>query len=161
MFGIARATLKTAMPILAAASLFLMPSVATASEVMTVCTARSAVLPAAASGGDFQLAHLLAASSAQIKPFAGNAIALTRDENGFDLIVGWRQSGEHSLRAAGVEVMGTDLGGLIDLMVFDASQNVVHYVFSLDANGAGDMLSNDDADLGDQETSSFGCRNPR
>ena len=144
-----------------AASFSVAPT-AEAAEMVTVCRI-SAVSPQAASGkGDFQLSRLLTSSAEGVDPAVDDSIALTRDERGYDLIINWHQKGEHSLRAAGADILGLEFGGLTHLMVAGGRKHVENYLFTLDEGGAGDLLWSGEASLGQDDTSSnFICTKPR
>jgi hypothetical protein len=135
---------------------------AAAAEIMTVCRIHGGESPTASVGGDFRLLGRLAFSTESVDPAATASIALTRDERGFDLIVNWRQENEHSLRAAGADILGMELGSLIHLMVPGDQGRIEHYLFNLDEDGSGDLLWNREASLREDDTSSsFVCTKPR
>ena len=68
-------------------------------------------------------------------------IALTHDENGFDLLLNWGESSEHSLRAEGAEIIGAEPSPeLVHLMVAHDNGSLEHFLFNLDENGSGELL---------------------
>jgi len=68
-------------------------------------------------------------------------IALWRDDNGFDILVNWGKSDQHSLRADGAQILGAAPDPeLVHLMVAHSDGGLEHFLFSLDANGSGELL---------------------
>ena len=143
------------------AALFLATQTADAAEMVTVCHITAASSPTSSGKADFQLSRLLTLSAEGADPIARDSIALTRDGRDFDLVINWHQKGEHSLRAAGADILAMELGGLTHLMVADSREHVEHYLFTLDEAGSGDLLWNGEAPLGQDDTSRFTCTKPR
>lgn len=156
-----RSIAKSALLIVTAASLAFLSAPAAATEVVTVCGSHPATVQAPSGSRDFQLSRVLALSAETIDPIGNKSIALVRDERGFDLVINWHQQGEHSLRAGGADILEMDLGSLIHLMVADEQKHVEHYLFSLDEDGAGDLLWNSESLREDDAASSFACTKPR
>ena len=84
-----------------------------------------------------------------IVPLSGRAdtadnnalIALWQDDKGFDILVNWGESDQHSLRADGAEILGVAPSSeLVHLMVAHSDGGLEHFLFSLDANGSGELL---------------------
>lgn len=131
-------------------------SIVTAIVTAIVTTAGSFVTPASAelvtvcaSSTQSEARESLPSSRlAAIIPLGGQSradedslIALTRDETGFDLIVNWGESSEHSLRAEGAEIVGAAPDAeLVDLMVAHHNGTLEHFLFNLDENGSGELL---------------------
>jgi len=162
MFASRHAIAKATMPIIAGmVSAFFVISEATAAEKITVCSAKGAGASQGAGKGFLQLSRLLALPAEDID--AGNdTIALTQDEQGFDLILNWHQQDEHSLRAGGVDILGTALGNLIHVMVAGGQDRIEHYLFNLDEDGSGDLLWDAGASQRQNDSSaSFACTKPR
>jgi len=68
-------------------------------------------------------------------------IALWKDDNGFDILVNWGKSDQHSLRADGAQILGTAPDAeLVHLMVAHSDGGLEHFLFSLDAHGSGELL---------------------
>jgi hypothetical protein len=158
MFVTRRFIAQATMPIIGGVvSVLFAISQANAAETITVCSAKGTE----ASKGDLlQLSRLLALPAEVID--AGNdSVALTRDEQGFDLILNWHQQNEHSLRADSVDILGTELGSLIHLMAARQG-SIEHYLFNLDEEGSGDLLWDAGASQRGKDTSaSFACTKPR
>ncbi len=133
---------------------------AAAPEVMTVCGSHQAELSNASGNSGFQLSSLSGAADA-IGSLGTESLALTRDHGDFDLILNWHQADEHSLRAAGVDVLGMDLGGLVHLMVALSPEHIEHYLFTLDDDGSGDVLLSRGSSLRDDDALSLACTKPR
>ena len=77
------------------------------------------------------------------RPDAGDdsLIALWKDDNGFDILVNWGKSDQHSLRADGAQILGAAPDPeLVHLMVAHSDGGLEHFLFSLDANGSGELL---------------------
>ena len=68
-------------------------------------------------------------------------IALWKDDNGFDILVNWGKSSQHSLRADGAQILGMAPDPeLVHLMVAHSDGGLEHFLFSLDLNGSGELL---------------------
>jgi hypothetical protein len=68
-------------------------------------------------------------------------IALWQDDNGFDILMNWGESDQHSLRADGAQIIGAAPSSeLVHLMVAHADGGLEHFLFSLDAEGSGEVL---------------------
>jgi len=77
------------------------------------------------------------------RPDAGDdsLIALWKDDNGFDILVNWGKRDQHSLRADGAQILGMAPDPeLVHLMVAHGDGGLEHFLFSLDANGSGELL---------------------
>jgi hypothetical protein len=89
-----------------------------------------------------------------IIPLSGQArieddalIALWRDDKGFDILVNWHESDEHSLRAEGAQVIGAAPSpALVHLMVAYPDGALEHFLFSLNDKGAGELLRSASSD---------------
>src|SRR3979490_1269436 len=129
-------------------ALFVTPAMA---DVVTVCS-RPNLTPLSAT----QLAPLAKLSQAFADARLGSAtgpapqVALARDDKGFDVVLNWHDEGEQSLRASGADILDTTLGdNLIHLMVAGGTGSLEHFLFSLDDDGAGELLwsrASDDSD---------------
>jgi hypothetical protein len=83
-----------------------------------------------------------------IIPLSGRAdadenalIALWQDDSGFDILVNWGESGQHSLRAEGAQIIGAaPSSALVHLMVAHGDGGLEHFLFSLDDEGAGQLV---------------------
>jgi hypothetical protein len=78
-------------------------------------------------------------------------IALWRDDKGFDILVNFGKRDQHSLRADGAQILGMAPDNeLVHLMVARGDGGLEHFLFDLDANGAGELLrSSSDNDVPD------------
>jgi hypothetical protein len=143
------------------ASAWIVTPALAAPEILTVCGSHVADSAGLSSRGGLVLSSLLFSSAEVGLTVSRDSVALTHDQNGYDLIVDWHGSDEHSLRAAGVDILGMELGGLIHLMVRQSSEHVEQYVFTLDEDGSGDLLWSGATSLSDDDASSFACSKPR
>jgi hypothetical protein len=83
-----------------------------------------------------------------IIPLSGRAntdedalIALWQDDNGFDIVVNWGESNQHSLRADGAQIIGmAPSSELVHLMVAHSDGGLEHFLFHLDVNGSGELV---------------------
>ena len=87
-------------------------------------------------------------------------IALWQDDGGFDILVNWGESDQHSLRADGAQIIGMAPNSeLVHLMVAHADGNIEQFLFNLDTNGSGELLR---SAAGDASASSKAvCVEPR
>jgi len=159
MFAIRRLTIPAASVLIASA--FIGAPAAAAPEVMTVCGSHQAELTKPSGNAGFQLSSLAGLSAEGIGSLGTESLALTRDHDDFDLILNWHQADEHSLRAAGVDMLGTDLGGLVHLMVAVSPEHIEHYLFNLDDDGSGDVLMSRGSSLRDDDALTLACSKPR
>ncbi len=70
------------------------------------------------------------------------SLALWRDANGFDLIIGWGRNDQISLRAEGAEIMGNEMGpDFVHIIVARArSHGFEHFIFSFDPDMDGRLI---------------------
>jgi len=160
MFLLRRLPVRITAAIAVMASACLGMSAASAAETITVCGNHSAGASAQSGKRNFQLSRLVAAAQ-PVNSARNDSFALMRDDGGFDLIVNWHEADEHSLRAAGADILGMELGGLIHLMVPADQGKVEHYLFSLDQDGSGGLMRSGEASLGESDTVRFACSKPR
>jgi hypothetical protein len=161
MFVTRRLTVTTAMASALIATAFAAVPAAAAPEVMTVCGIQQAGLSKPSGNSGFQLSSLSGLSAEGTGSLGTESLALTRDHDDFDIIVNWHQADEHSLRAAGVDVLGMDLGGLVHLMVALSPEHIEHYLFNLDDDGSGDVLLSRGSSLREDDALSLACTKPR
>ena len=78
-------------------------------------------------------------------------IALWEDDKGFDILMNFGKSDQHSLRADGAQVLGVAPDNeLVHLMVAHNDGGLEHFLFDLDDNGSGELLrSSSDNDVPD------------
>jgi hypothetical protein len=78
-------------------------------------------------------------------------IALWQDDKGFDILVNFGKSDQHSLRADGAQILGMAPDNeLVHLMIAHSDGGLEHFLFDLDANGTGELLrSSSDNDVPD------------
>jgi hypothetical protein len=121
------------------AALFFLATPA-AAEIVTVCALPSRpVTPVAAF-----LQGILPSQ-------APRQIALLRDEQGYDIVLNWRDAGEQSLRGTGADIMGLPLGGdAVHLMVSREREGLEHFLFTLD-HGEGELLQSHESETGSEE----------
>jgi hypothetical protein len=117
-------------------------------EVLTVCAT-----PAQSSANSERFPTRRLADA--IIPLSGRAntdddalIALWQDDAGFDILINWGESGQHSLRADGAQILGAAPDSeLVHLMVAHADGGLEHFLFDLDASGSGELLRSLAADI--------------
>ena len=131
-------------------------------EILTVCASstQSSATPEPFSPSRF--AGALIPLSGQIRVEDDALIALWQDDKGFDILVNWGGSDQHSLRAEGAQVIGSAQGSdLVHLMVAYNDGALEHFLFNLD-DGAGELLRSvaSDAPGGSSETDAI-CFKPR
>ncbi|HMI98079.1 MAG TPA: hypothetical protein VK479_16340 [Micropepsaceae bacterium] len=141
-------------------ALFVTPAVA---DILTVCS-RPDLTPLSAT----QMAPLAKLSQAFADARLGSAtgaasqVALARDDKGFDVVLNWHGEGEQSLRASGADIFDMALGdNLIHLMIAGGAGGLEHFLFSLDDDGAGELLWSRASDDADAHTSRSVCTSPR
>jgi hypothetical protein len=151
---------RLAISIVTVLALFVTPALA---EVVTVCS-RPNLTPLAAT----HIAPLAKLSQAFADARLGSAtgamsrVALARDDKGFDVVLNWHDEGEQSLRASGADILDMALGNnLIHLMVAGGADGLEHFLFSLDDDGAGELLWSRASDDSDAHTSRSVCTSPR
>lgn len=141
-------------------ALFVTPAVA---DVVTVCSSPSLdPLPAAQTAPLAKLSQAFA--DARLAPATGavSRVALARGDKGFDVVLNWHDEGEQSLRASGADILDMTLGdNLIHLMVSKGAGSLEHFLFSLDDDGAGELLWSRAPDDSDAHTSRSVCTSPR
>jgi hypothetical protein len=124
--------------IVTAAASFATPASA---QVLTVCADPS---HASATPGRFstrRLANGIIPLSGRTNTDDDALIALWQDDTGFDILMNWGKSDQHSLRADGAQILGMAPDpGLVHLMVAHADGGLEHFLFSLDSNGSGELL---------------------
>ena len=132
-------------------------------DVVTVCARPNlAALPATQMAPLAKLSQAFA--DARLAPTTGavSRVALARDDKGFDVVLNWHDEGEQSLRASGADILDTTLGdNLIHLMVAGGAGSLEHFLFSLDDDGAGELLWSRASDDSDAHTSRSVCTGPR
>ena len=115
-------------------------SIPAAAQVLTVC-ANSAPSSAALERFSPRLADSIIPLGGHAEAGDESLIALWKDDNGFDILVNWGKSNQHSLRANGAEILGMAPDPeLVHLMVAHSDGGLEHFLFSLDANGSGELL---------------------
>ena len=111
-----------------------------AAEILTVC--QSANTPATST----VIGSLLRVSNPADAEAAG-LIALSQDERGFDIVENFGQSSQHSLRDSGDNILGLPFSNeLVHLMVKHQGGSLEHFLFSLDAEGTGELLRSAEGD---------------
>ena len=131
-------------------------------QVLTVCAAPAQSSAVAERPASRALADVLIPLSGQASAAEDALIALWQDDNGFDILVNWGESDEHSLRAEGAQILGmAPSPEFIHLMVAHSDGGLEHFLFSLDASGAGELLRSlaGDAPGSDEESNAI-CVKP-
>jgi hypothetical protein len=119
-------------------------------EVVTVCGTPSHASTQAGRIMPPVLASPLQRLGAQDEAEIDHLLALWRDDEGFDILLQWGESGQHSLRQQGADIIGASPTlDFIHLVVGRAGQ-LEHFLFSLDEQGSGELLrSGAEEDVGE------------
>jgi hypothetical protein len=84
-------------------------------------------------------------------------IALWHDDSGFDVLMNWGETDQHSLRADGAQIIGAAPSSeLVHLMVAHDGA-LEHFLFNLDEDGSGELLRSTASN--DSGASAFGSAN--
>jgi hypothetical protein len=90
-------------------------------------------------------------------------VALWRDDSGFDILMNWGETDQHSLRADGAQIIGTAPSAEVVHLMVAHDGALEHFLFSLDEDGAGELLRSAASDAAG--ASAFGsnavCVKPR
>ena len=116
-------------------------SMPAAAQVLTVCaiSAQSSATPERFSPR--RLADSIIPLSGHADARDESLVALWKDDSGFDILVNWGKSSQHSLRADGAEILGMAPDPeLVHLIVAHSDGGLEHFLFSLDANGSGELV---------------------
>ncbi len=105
---------------------------AASAEVLAVCGE-----PQKEPAGLSAMLGIMPASSGNV-----GQLALVRDSTGFDIVLNWGDTSQHSLRADGAEIMGDQFdGNFFHLLVArPEGLSLEHFVFSLEDLGPGELL---------------------
>ncbi len=77
-------------------------------------------------------------------------VALWRDDIGFDVLINWGETNQHSLRADGAQIIGAAPNSeLVHLMVAHGDGGLEHFLFDLDQDGSGELLRSGAASVPD------------
>jgi hypothetical protein len=111
-----------------------------AADVVTVCTTPLLPRPSVFSGPqEFRPAPAKLADRPKLE--TAHPMALSHDDKGYDIVLNWREDGEHSLRADGAEIFGMELASnFVHLIVSRDRESLEHFLFRLNANGQGELL---------------------
>jgi hypothetical protein len=110
-------------------------------QVLTVCANSAQSSATAERFPSRHLAESIIPLSERPDTSDDTLIALWKDDNGFDILVNWGKSDQHSLRADGAEILGMAPDSeLVHLMVAHSDGGLEHFLFSLDENGSGELL---------------------
>ena len=112
-----------------------------AAEILTVCANTTQNSAAPERFPSRRLADAIIPLGSRAEAEDVSLVALWRDADGFDLLMNWGESDEHSLRADGAQIIGTAPNSeLVHLMVAHDDGGVEHFLFKLDQSGAGELL---------------------
>ena len=124
-------------------SLFLLMASPASAEILFVCGGAAAT--DAAFSGSSEFSRLMAPT--RISTASGNAIpdgqiALSQDENGYDLVLNWGETNAQSLRDAGASITGTGFGTSLVHLVVARSETapLEHFIFREDRNRLGELV---------------------
>lgn len=94
-------------------------------------------------------------------------LALVRDSTGFDIVLNWGDTSQHSLRGDGAEILGDQFDGNFFHLLVARPQglSLEHFVFSLEDLGPGELVwsASDGADSPETEavTLASACVKPK
>ena len=110
-------------------------------EILTVCanstqsSAGSEWLPSR------PLANAIVPLGGRMDQSDAAMIALWRDDSGFDVLINWGETNQHSLRADGAQIIGAAPSSeLVHLMVAHAEGDLEHFLFNLHDDGSGELM---------------------
>jgi hypothetical protein len=106
-------------------------------EVVTVC---GTTADASRNGPATIFSGPLQRLGGRAEPEVESLIALWRDDQGFDILLQWGESGQHSLRNDGAQIVGMspDLAFVHLLVAHEGA--LEHFLFNLDAQGSGELV---------------------
>jgi hypothetical protein len=129
-------------------------------EILTVCTNSTQSATASEWLPSRSLADAIIPLGGRMDPSDSAMIALWRDEIGFDILINWGETDEHSLRADGAQIIGAaPSSDLVHLMVAHAEGDLEHFLFSLDEEGSGELVRSS-ASGGSDPLSNAACVKP-
>ncbi|MGH6814273.1 MAG: hypothetical protein ACREC6_01055 [Hyphomicrobiaceae bacterium] len=133
-------------------------------QLLTVCASPAQSSAAPERFPSRSLADALVLLGGHAKTGDASLIALWHDDNGFDILVNWGERDQHSLRSGGAQILGMSPSPqLVHLMVSHSDGDLEHFLFSLDADGSGELLRRLAGDVSgsDAEPSNAVCVKPR
>ena len=130
-------------------------------EILTVCANSTQSSAASEWLPSRSLADAIIPLGGRTDPSNAAMIALWRDDIGFDVLVNWGETGEHSLRADGAQIIGAaPSSDLVHLMVAHAEGDLEHFLFSLHEDGSGELMRSSASDGGPAAPSNAVCAKP-
>ena len=113
-----------------------------AAEILAVCANSTQSSAASANlGWSSPLAGAVIPLGGRLDESNSAMIALWRDDAGFDVLINWGESSEHSLRADGAQIIGASPNSeLVHLMVAHAEGDLEHFLFNLHEDGSGELM---------------------
>ena len=113
-----------------------------AAEILAVCANSAQSSESSAnSGWSRPLASAIIPLGGRLDESNSAMIALWRDDSGFDVLINWGESSEHSLRTDGAQIIGgAPSSGLVHLMVAHAEGELEHFLFNLNEDGSGELM---------------------
>ena len=131
--------------IMTTTALFVTPASA---EILTVCANSTHSSAAPERLPSKRLAGTIIPLGSRTEAEDEALIALWRDDNGFDVLMNWGETDQHSLRAEGAQIIGAAPSSeLVHLMVAHGDGGLEHFLFKLDENGSGQLLRSLAADV--------------
>jgi hypothetical protein len=131
--------------IVTATALFVTPATA---EILTVCASSTQSAAAPEPFPSRRLAGAIIPLGSRVEADDNAVIALSRDADGFDVLMNWGETDQHSLRADGAQIVGSaPNSGLVHLMVAHGDGGLEHFLFKLDEDGSGRLLRSLAADV--------------
>lgn len=128
-----------------AAALFVTPASA---EILTVCASSTQSVAAPERLPSKRLAGAIVPLGSRTDAEDDALIALWRDDSGFDVLMNWGETDQHSLRADGAQIIGAAPSSeLVHLMVAHGDGGLEHFLFKLDENGSGQLVRSLAADV--------------
>ena len=133
-------------------------------QLLTVCATNGQSSAAPNGLASRSVADVLIPLRRVAKADEATLIALVEEDDDFDILVNWGKGDQHSLRADGAQILGMANGPeLVHLMVSHGDGGLEHFLFSLDANGSGELLRSAAGDVPGSapEPSNAVCVKPR
>jgi hypothetical protein len=109
-------------------------------EILTVCANSTQSSVASEWLPSRSLADAIVPLGGRMDSTDATMVALWRDDVGFDVLINWGETNEHSLRADGAQIIGAvPSSDLVHLMVAHAEGDLEHFLFSLQEDGSGEL----------------------
>ena len=121
-------------------------------EILTVCASSAQSSPRSERLPARRLADSIIPLGGVADAESEAMVALWRDDIGFDVLMNWGETDQHSLRADGAQIIGAPNSELVHLMVAHGDGALEHFLFDLDQDGSGELLRSGAASVPDPST---------